>query len=43
MGRDRDSGVKQGGMASLRRKTGGKAGFENPHCGPLCSTTEEEW
>ena len=34
MGRDRDPGVKGGGMAGLRRKTGGKAGFENPYCGP---------
>ena len=34
MGRDRDPGVKRGGMAGLRRKKGGKAGFENPYCGP---------
>ena len=33
MGRDRDPGVKRGGMAGLRRKKGGKAGFENPYCG----------
>ena len=34
MERDRDPGVKRGGMAGLRRKKGGKAGFENPYCGP---------
>ena len=34
MGRDRDSGVEKGGMAGLRRKEGGKAGFGNPYCGP---------
>ena len=34
MGRDRDPGVKRGGMAGLRRKKGGKEGFENPYCGP---------
>ena len=34
MGRDRDPGVKRGGMAGLRRKKGRKAGFENPYCGP---------
>ena len=30
MGRDWNSGIKQGGMAGLSRKKGGKAGFENP-------------
>ena len=35
MGRDRDSGVKWGGIAGLRRKKDGKAGFENPYCGTL--------
>ena len=37
MGWDRDPGVKRvkrGWMAGLRRKKGGKAGFENPYCGP---------
>ena len=34
MGWDRDPGVKRGGMAGLRRKKGGKSGFENPYCGP---------
>ena len=34
MGRDRDPGVKRSRMAGLRRKKGGKAGFENPYCGP---------
>ena len=38
MGRDRDSGVKQSGMAGFRRKKVGKAGFENPYCGPSRST-----
>ena len=33
MGRDRDSGVKWGGIAGLRRKKDGKAGFENFYCG----------
>ena len=31
MGRDRDSGIKWGGMAGWRRKKGQKAGFENPY------------
>ena len=31
---DQDPGIKRGGMAGLRRKKGGKAGFENPYCGP---------
>ena len=34
MGRDREWGIKWGGMAGWRRKRGGKAGFENPYCGP---------
>ena len=34
MRRDRDPGVKRGGIAGLRRKKGGKAGFEIPYCGP---------
>ena len=33
MGWDWDSGIKQGGMAGLIRKKGGKAGFANPYCG----------
>ena len=39
MERDRDSGVKQSGMAGFRRKKGGKAGFENPYCGPSLYVT----
>ena len=34
MGRDRDSGVKKGGIAGLRRKEDGKVESENPYCGP---------
>ena len=34
MGRDRDSGVKYGGIAGFRGKKGGKAESENPYCGP---------
>ena len=33
MGRDRDSAIKYGGIAGLRRE-GGKARLENPYCGP---------
>ena len=40
MGRDRDPGVKRGGMAGLRRNLSGKAGFENPYCGPSATDTE---
>ena len=42
MGRDRDPGVKRGGMAGLRRKKGGKAGFENPYCGPSWMCYQKE-
>ena len=41
MGRDRDPGVKRGGMAGLRRKKDGKAGFENPYCGPSYHVIED--
>ena len=39
MGQDRDTGIKEGGMAELRTKKGGKAGFENPYCGPSITRT----
>ena len=34
IGRDRDSDVNRGGIAGLREKTSGKAGFENPIVDP---------